>query len=60
MPRDAVVRPKLLNDKFKLGFPDNLVIAGFKVVELLLSLLWQTPFHLHDLVLLLKQPLLFL
>ena len=33
MSREAVLSPTLLNDKLKHGFPDNLVIAGFKAVE---------------------------
>ena len=46
-----------LYDKLEHRFPDDLVIAGFKAMELLLL---QTPFHLHALVLLLKQLLLFI
>ena len=57
MSREAVqLSLKLLNDKLELGFPDNLVIAGFKAAELPLSSLRQTLFfHLHDIVLLLIQ-----
>ena len=48
-----MLSPKLY-DKLEHRFPDDLVIAGFKAVELLLLPLLQTLFHLHVFVLLLK------